>query len=425
MAIVVFLVTLFSFLLLGIPIAFILLICSMALMLVLGNFSPFIMAQTIVTGMNSSPLMAIPFFMLAGEIMSQGGLSKRIVTFANILVGNIDGGLGYATIIASIIFAGLSGSPVADAAALGSILIPMMVTAGYDRDISVALVCAAAIIAPIIPPSVPMIVLGSAVGISVTQCFMAGIVPGLIIGLGLIIIWYIIVKSKKYKGNIIYTKLEKIKIIKDSLPTLLLPIIIVGGIRFGIVTATEAGAVACVYALFISVIVYKEIKFEDLISIAVTSGSSTAIVMFIVGCATSAAWLITMAKIPDQFASMLGPIAENQLLLLIVINLFFIFMGMVMDLTPNLLIFGPVIFPVIIKAGIDPIYFAVLMVYNLCIGLITPPVGTIIYLGCSVGHTKFEKLVKSMMPFIITEFLLLFLFIIFPQLIRVPAAWLK
>jgi tripartite ATP-independent transporter DctM subunit len=425
MALIAFLVTLFAFLPLGIPIAFILLICCMVLMLVLGNFSAFTMAQNIVTGMNSSALMAIPFFMLAGEIMSQGGLSKRIVDFANILVGSISGGLGYATIIASIIFAGLSGSPVADAAALGAILIPMMVAAGYDRDISTALVCSAAIIAPIIPPSVPMIVLGSAVGVSVTQCFMAGIFPGLVIGVGLMVIWYFIVKRKKYKGNISYTREEKKKIFFESLPTLVLPVIIVGGIRFGIVTATEAGAVACVYALLISLFVYKEITLKDLVNIAVVSGSSTAIVMFIVGCATSAGWLITVAKIPDQFAAMLGPVVENQLLLLVVVNIFFMFMGMVMDLTPNLLIFGPVIFPVIIKAGIDPVYFAVLMVYNLCIGLITPPVGTIIYLGCSVGQTKFERLVKSMMPFVIAEFAVLFLFIFIPQLIRVPAAWLK
>lgn len=423
MALAVFLITLFVILPLGIPVAFILVICCIALMHLLGNFSAFTIAHEILTGMNNSSLMAIPFFMLAGELMCQGGLSKRIVDFANILVGRVDGGLGYAAIIASIIFAGLSGSPVADAAALGAIMIPMMVEAGYDRDVSTALICAGAIIAPIIPPSVPMIVLGSAVGISITQCFMAGIVPGILIGVGLMFVWHAVVKKRGYKGNVVYTKAESWKIFKESLPALVLPFIIVGGIRFGIVTATEAGSLACVYAILISLFVYREISLKDLVPIAVVSGRSTAIVMFIVGCATAAGWLITVAKVPDQFAQMLGPVVDNQLLLLLIINVFFMFMGMVMDLTPNLLIFGPVIFPVIELAGIDPIYFAVLMVYNLCLGLITPPVGTILYLGCSVGHTRFEKLVHSLLPFLLTEFLILFLFIFFPQFIRVPASW--
>lgn len=423
MELAVFLITLFCLLPLGIPIAFILLICCAVLMLFMGNFNAFIIAQEIVTGLNSSSLMAIPFFMLAGEIMGRGGLSRRIVDFANILVGRVNGGLGYAAIIASIIFAGLSGSPVADAAALGAILIPMMVDNGYDRDISTGLICAGAMIAPIIPPSVPMIVLGSAVGTSITKMFMSGIVPGLMIGLMLMGMWWIIVQRKGYTGNIHFTGAEKKRVVLESLPALVLPLIIVGGIRFGVFTPTEAGAFACVYALMVSLLVYREISFADLISIAADSGRSTAIVMFIVGCATAVGWLITVAKIPDEFAALLGPLVQHPLLLLIVINVFFIFMGMVMDLTPNLLIFGPVIFPVIIKAGIDPIYFSLLMVYNLCLGLITPPVGTILYLGCSVGQTTFERLVKAIIPFLVIEFVTLFLFILFPALVRVPASW--
>jgi len=392
-------------------------------MLFMGNFNSYIIAQQLVAGTNSFALMAIPFFMLAGELMGRGGLSIRIVSFANILAGKVHGGLGYAAIISSIIFAGLSGSPIADASALGAILIPMMVAQGYDRGTSTALICAGAMIAPIIPPSVPMIVLGSAVGVSIGRMFMAGIVPGLIIGLGLMIVWTIIVKKNKYQDLVTYTREEKKVIIKESIPALFMPILIIGGIRFGIFTPTEAGAFACVYALLISVFIYKEIKLGDMLDIAVQTCKGTAIVMLIVGAATAVGWLITVAKIPDQFAALLGPIAHNQLLLLIVINVFFFFIGMVMDLTPNLLIFGPVIFPVIIAAGIDPVYFGVLMIYNLCLGLLTPPVGTLLYLGSSIGEVSFGTLIKSILPFFAAEIAILFLFTFFPDLIRVPMTW--
>lgn len=423
MELAIFLITLFALLPLGIPIAFILIMCCAVLMVFMGNFNASIIAQQIVAGTNSFALMAIPFFMLAGEIMGRGGLSRRIVDFANILVGRIRGGLGYAAIIASIIFAGLSGSPVADASALGAILIPMMVAKGYDRGTATGLICAGSMIAPIIPPSVPMIVLGSSVGVSIGRMFMAGIVPGIIIGIALMIAWGIIVRKHNYQDTITYKKAEKIQILKESIPALFMPLLIVGGIRLGIFTPTEAGAFACVYALLISLFVYKEVKLKDLLDIAVDSGKGTAIVMFIVGAATAVGWLITVAQIPAQFALLLGPIAHNPLLLLIVINIFFFFIGMVMDLTPNLLIFGPVIFPVVVAAGIDPVYFGVLMVYNLCLGLITPPVGTILYLGCSVGQTTFGKLIKGVMPFLIVEFGILLLFVLFPDLIRVPMQW--
>ncbi|HWQ29452.1 MAG TPA: TRAP transporter large permease subunit, partial [Negativicutes bacterium] len=248
MELAIFLITLFALLPLGIPIAFILIICCAVLMTVMGNFNASIMAQQIVAGTNSFALMAIPFFMLAGELMGRGGLSRRIVDFANILVGRIRGGLGYAAIIASIIFAGLSGSPVADASALGAILIPMMVAKGYDRGTATGLICAGSMIAPIIPPSVPMIVLGSAVGVSIGRMFMAGIMPGIMIGIALMVIWGVIVRKHNYQDTVTYTKAEKMKILKESIPALFMPLLIVGGIRLGIFTPTEAGAFACVYA---------------------------------------------------------------------------------------------------------------------------------------------------------------------------------
>ncbi len=420
----IFVGSLFLFMFFGIPIAFILILCSIVLMIYMGVFDPSIISQQMVMGTNNFSLMAIPFFMLAGEIMAKGGLSRRIVNFANIIVGKLKGGLGYAAILASIIFSGLSGSAVADAAALGAILIPMMYANGYSPERSTGLICAGAMVAPIIPPSIPMIVLGSTVGVSITKMFMAGIVPGLLLGLGLMIAWKVIVKKHGYNDVCTYTKKEQKEIIKDSLPALVMPIIIVGGIRFGIFTPTEAGSFAVIYALLVSILWYKEIKPRDVIGICVDSAGSTAIVMFIVAGATAVGWLITVAQIPNQLAAVLGGMINHPLALMIIINIFLFAMGMVMDLTPNLLIFGPVLFPVIIQAGIDPIYFAVVMVLNLCLGLITPPVGTVLYLGCSVGKITFPQVVKGIMPFLLVEVLVLALLIIFPQLVLVPLKFL-
>ncbi|MDF2519933.1 MAG: dicarboxylate transporter, DctM subunit [Clostridia bacterium] len=420
MEVLVFLVTLFSLLPLGIPIALILVVCSIVLMVFMGNWDPSIISQQMVMGTNNFPLMAIPFFMLSGELMSAGGLSTKIVDFANIAVGRVKGGLGYAAILASMLFAGLSGSPVADAVALGSILIPLMTKNGYKVDRSVGLICASAIIAPIIPPSIPMIVLGTSVGVSVSRLFMAGIVPGIIIGLALMISWFFIVKIDGYNDIRKYTFKESVKILKDSLPALFMPVIIIGGIRGGIFTPTEAGAFAAVYAFLVSVFWYKELKLNQMIEIFVNTAKSTAVVMFIVAAATAVGWFITVAQIPMQVAALFESFIDSPVILLLIINLFFFIIGMVMDLTPNLLIFGPVLFPVIERAGIDPVFFGLIMVFNLCLGLITPPVGTILYLGCSMGDISLGKVVKGVIPFLIVELIILLLFTIFPELILTP-----
>jgi tripartite ATP-independent transporter DctM subunit len=420
MELLTFLLSLFVLLPLGIPIAIVLILCAIALMLVMGNWDSMIISQQMVMGTNNFSLMAIPFFMLAGELMAKGGLSKRIVDFANIIVGRFKGGLGYAAVLASIIFAGLSGSAVADAAALGAILIPLMVADGYQPSRSTGLICSGAIIAPIIPPSVPMIVLGSAVGLSISRMFMSGIVPGIILGIALMITWGFIVKKDGYNTIRHYSRAEIKNILIESIPALIMPMMIIFGIRCGVFTPTEAGAFAVVYAFLVCFFWYKELKMSDVAGIMVSAAKSTAIVMFIVGAATAVGWLITVAQIPNQFAALFGSVMHHQLLLLLIINFFLLLLGMVMDLTPNLLIFGPVIFPVIQQAGIDPYFFAILMVLNLCVGLITPPVGTILYLGCGVGKISFGQVVRGVIPFLLTEFVVLLLYILFPQLILTP-----
>lgn len=419
----VFLVALFSLLMVGVPIAFGLLLVSAVLLLYIGNFTPQLLAQAVVFGANSFTLLAIPFFILAGEIMSAGTISKRIVTFVASLVGHVRGGLGYVVIIASTIFAGLSGSAVADAAALGAILIPMMIQMGYDRATSVALVCASAMIAPIIPPSVPLILYGVSGQASIGRLFMAGIVPGLIIALALMILWYIMAKRNNYPVGKRATIPEILTAFKDSVFALFMPFIIVGGIRFGIFTPTEAGCIAVVYALFISIVVYREMGLHDLKKVFIGTSKTTGQVLLVAAAAMSTAWVVTTAGVPQQVVFALQDLTSTPTILLIVIAVFLILLGMVMDSTPAILIFAPIFMPLIKAAGIDPVYFGIVMVLDLMIGLLTPPVGTVLFVGCGVGNVSLNALVHKLWPFILLEYGVLFLFILIPELVLIPMKW--
>lgn len=419
----VFLVALFSLLMVGVPIAFGLLLVSAVLLLYIGNFTPQLLAQAVVFGANSFTLLAIPFFILAGEIMSAGTISKRIVTFVASLVGHVRGGLGYVVIIASTIFAGLSGSAVADAAALGAILIPMMIQMGYDRATSVALVCASAMIAPIIPPSVPLILYGVSGQASIGRLFMAGIVPGLIIALALMILWYIMAKRNNYPVGKRATIPEILTAFKDSVFALFMPFIIVGGIRFGIFTPTEAGCIAVVYALFISIVVYREMGLHDLKKVFIGTSKTTGQVLLVAAAAMSTAWVVTTAGVPQQVVFALQDLTSTPTILLIVIAIFLILLGMVMDSTPAILIFAPIFMPLIKAAGIDPVYFGIVMVLDLMIGLLTPPVGTVLFVGCGVGNVSLNALVHKLWPFILLEYGVLFLFILIPELVLIPMKW--
>jgi len=420
MELIVFVVALFGLLPFGIPIAVILILCAYSLMAYMGMTDLSVVSQQIVMGTNNFSLMAIPFFMLAGEFMSSGGLSKRIVAFANLAVGRVRGGLGYVAIVASMIFAGLSGSAVADAAALGAILVPMMLANGYRAERAVGLICASAIIAPIIPPSIPMIVLGSSVGLSISKMFMSGIFPGILIGTILVVTWFVIVRIDGYRDVSRYSAKEALSILKDSVPALIMPVMIIGGIRFGVFTPTESGAFAAVYAFLVSAFWYRELKLSDLPQVFLTAAKSTAIVMFIVGAASAVGWYITVAQIPMQIVELFGNFKNTPVALLLMINVFLAGIGMVMDLTPNLLIFGPVFLPVINQLGIDPYFFSLVMIFNLCLGLISPPVGTILYLGCGMGNIRLGSLIKGILPFLAAEIAILLVFILVPSIITVP-----
>ncbi|RPE64809.1 tripartite ATP-independent transporter DctM subunit [Pacificibacter maritimus] len=423
MTLAIFLGVLIGSILLGLPVAFALLLSAMALMLHMDLFSADILAQSLINGVDSFPLLAIPFFLVAGEVMSVGGLSKRIVRMATSLVGHKKGGLGYVAILTAVLLAGLSGSAVADAAALVSILYPMMRKAGYPEGRSVGLLASGGIIAPVIPPSLPLILIGVAGNISIKNLFLGGIVPGLIMGGTLMLVWSVLMRKEDLETMPRADKAERRQALRDGFWALLLPVIIIGGIRFGIFTPTEAAVVAAVYAIFISTVIYREMSLRLMFKVLIRAGRSTAMVMFLVGCAMVAAWLITVAQLPQQLAGMLGPLIDNPRVLMAVIMILVLLVGMVMDLSPTILILVPLLMPVVKMAGIDPVYFGLMFVINCSIGLITPPVGTVLNVVCGVGGVKMSEAVRGVAPFILSYLVILALFVAVPSIITTPMKW--
>ena len=423
MTILVFVSSLLAAMALGMPIAYALIVCAVALMVQLNFFDAQILAQNLLSGTDSFTLLAIPFFMLAGEVMNVGGLSKRIVALALALCGHVRGGLGYVAIIAACILSALSGSAAADAAALGALLVPMMVKAGHDKGKSVGLIASASIIGPIIPPSIAFILLGVTANLSISKLFMAGIAPGLMIGLGLAVAWWIVVRGEDVELRPRASRAERRKALRESAWALGLPVIIIFGLKFGLFTPTEAAVVAAVYALFVSAVVYREMSLRDFYEVFVNSAKITSVVVFMVAAALVSAWLITVANLPAQVVELLSPFMDSPRLLMLMIMILVVVVGTAMDMAPTILILGPVLVPVVVAAGIDPIYFGVLFVINNSIGLITPPVGTVLNVTAGVSRTSMETVIRGVTPFMIAQLLVLALLILFPPLVTVPAAW--
>lgn len=423
MILATFLISLLGSMAIGIPIAFALLVSGLAMMWQMDLFDAQILAQNVINGANSFPLLAVPFFMLAGEVMTVGGLSKRIVNFAMTLVGHIKGGLGYVTILAAVMMAALSGSAVADAAAMTALLLPMMVAAGHDRAQSAGLIASAGIIAPVIPPSIGFIIFGVAANVSITKLFMAGIFPGIMLGGALWFTWWFLVRRQHIKAPPRKSAREVGAAAREAGWALFLPVIIIGGLRFGIFTPTEAAVVAAVYALFVSAVIYRELSFKQLYQVFVSSAKITAIIMLLVAAAMVSAWLITVASLPDRVVELLEPLIDNPKLLLVVCMILIMLVGTAMDMTPTILILTPVLMPVIKAAGIDPVYFGVLFMINTAIGLITPPVGTVLNTVAGVARISMDEVVRGVWPFMLAQFVVMFLFVLFPDLVLVPARW--
>ncbi|HSP25415.1 MAG TPA: TRAP transporter large permease subunit [Saliniramus sp.] len=425
MTIAVFLAALLGAMAIGVPVAFSLMFTGIVLMFYMGIFNAQIVAQNMISGADTFTLLAIPFFLLAGELMNAGGLSKRIIEFAVSCVGHIRGGLGIVAVIAAVIMASLSGSAAADTAALASILIPMMRDAGYNVPRAAGLMGAGGIIAPVIPPSIAFIIFGVAANVSITQLFMAGIVPGLMMAIALVATWMFVSRRENVKPLPRQPWSERAKATGRAGWALVMPVIILGGIRFGLFTPTEAAVVAAVYAMFVGMFIYRELKVSDLYGVFLQAAKTTSIVLFLVAAALVSAWLITSANIPAEISGVIRPLIESPKVLLLVIMLLVLVVGTALDLAPTILILSPVLMPIIREAGIDPVYFGVIFVMNTCIGLITPPVGIVLNVVSGVARVPLGQVVVGILPFLLAQIGVLFLLVLFPELVLTPLRWLR
>jgi tripartite ATP-independent transporter DctM subunit len=424
MTVLVFIVSLLAAMALGMPLAFSLIVSGVALMLHMDNFDTQIVSQNLINGADNFPLMAVPFFMLAGELMNAGGMSRRIVNSAMVWVGHFRGGLGYVAVFAAIVMASLSGSAVADTAALAAVLMPMMRDAGYRMDRSAGLIAAGGIIAPVIPPSIGFILFGVIGGVSISKLFMAGIFPGLMMGFALIVTWWMVAR----KDNVVMAEKvpfkKRISVTVNAFWSYLLAIVIIGGMKMGIFTPTEAAVVAVVYSLFVGLFIYREIKLKDLYRIILSAAKTSSVVMFLVAAALVSAWLITVANIPAQIVEILRPFIDNKTLLMVMLMLLVMIVGTALDFAPTVLILTPVLMPLVREAGIDPVYFGVLFIMNNAIGLLTPPVGTVLNVVCGVGRIPMHDVIRGVMPFLLSQVVVMGSLIAFPSLVMVPLKWM-
>ena len=417
--IIVLVVTFVILLSLGVPISFSIGISSLITMLMSISSLPALttVSERMATGIDSFALLAIPFFILAGQLMNSGGIARRLIDFAKVLVGKLPGGLAFVNIMAAMLFGAISGSAVAAASAIGGFMHPVMKKEGYDDSFSASVNITSATTGLIIPPSNILIVYSLASGgVSIAALFIAGYIPGILLGLSLMIVAGIFAVRHNYKVEFKITFGEAVKKFLDAIPSLLLVIIVIGGIVAGYFTATEASAIAVFYALILSVFIYKEVRFTDLPKILLQSVTTTAIVMLLIGTSMAMSWVMAYENIPQNVAQALITISESKIVILIIINLLLLFVGTFMDMTPAVLIFTPIFLPVAVQLGIDPIHFGIIMVMNLSIGLCTPPVGSVLFVGCSVAGLPITRVIKPLIPFFIAMIATLLLVTYIPEL---------
>lgn len=420
----IFLLVLIGGMVIGMPIAHALVLTGVALMWHLDFFDSQLLAQNLQAGFDNFPLLAVPFFILAGELMNAGGLSRRIIDLARAFVGHIRGGLGFVAIGAAVLLASMSGSAIADTAALATILLPMMRQQNYPPSYSAGLLASGGIIAPIIPPSMPFVIYGVTTNTSISKLFLAGVFPGLMMGIFLILAWWWIARKHQLPSMERVEWGARMKALVNSFWAMMMPVIILGGLKGGIFTPTEAAVVAAVYALFVSMFVYRELTWSQLYEVFLAAGKTTAVVMFLCGAATVTAYMITLADLPAMLADSFSGVMGNPIVFMALMMLFLLVVGTAMDLTPTILIFGPVCLPLAVKAGIDPVYFGFMFIYVGSLGLITPPVGTVQNVVAGVGGLRMETVIKGTTPFLLMYVVLLVLFVLFPMLITGPLRWL-
>ena len=424
-AFIVFVVGMLTLMGIGMNMAFALLLTGAGMAWVMDFWDTQLLAQNMVAGIDSFPLLAVPFFILAGELMNSGGISKRIIDMAQTWVGHIRGGLGFVAIGAAVLMASMSGSALADTAALATILLPMMREHGYPMHRSAGLIASGGIIAPIIPPSMPFIIYGVTTNTSISALFLSGIVPGLMMGAALIVTWKIVLKGMDLKDNPPVPMAGRLRATGRAVWALLMPLIIIGGMKSGVFTPTEAAVVAAFYALVVSLFIHREMQVGQLYGVLTRAAKTTAVVMFLCAGAQVASYMITLADLPGVLGGWLGPLVDNPRLLMAVMMVVLVLIGTALDLTPTILIFAPVMLPIAVKAGIDPVYFGLMFVLNGAIGLITPPVGTVLNVVAGVGRLSMHQVIKGVNPFLLSYTLVLALFVIFPQIVTAPVAWMR
>jgi len=405
-------------LILKVPITFSLVLSSVFTAIYM-NISLLSIVQRMVSGVNSFSLLAIPFFILAGEMMSRGGISRRLIQFSNALIGRFRGGLAQVNILASMFFGGISGSAVADVSSIGTMLIPMMIEKDYDDDFSVAVTVTSACQGVIIPPSHNMIIFALAAGggVSVGKLFLGGVIPGIMLGIALMIITGIIAKKRNYPKEGKYSFKETIKVSIDAFLGMLTMVIIIGGVVSGVFTATESAAVAVVYAFIITFFVYREIPLSALKSILLNALKTLAMVMSLIAAASAFGYLLAFLRIPQKATNLLLTLSNNKIVLLLLINLLLLLLGTIMDMAPLIIICTPILYPVVVGAlGMNPVQFGVMMILNLAIGLCTPPVGSALFVGCAIGKISIEKVTKAMLPFYCAMVVVLLMITFIPQL---------
>ena len=410
---VVFLVTLA----LGFPVAICLGLTSLVALWI-SDVMLSLMAQRIFTGIDSFPLMAVPFFVLAGELMNRGGTTRRLIDFANVLVGRIPGGLAHTNIVASMFFGGISGSAVADAAAMGTILVPGMVRKGYEPGFSAAVTAASSTVGPIIPPSFFMVIMGVTTGLSIGGLFAAGIIPGLMLGFAMMGLSYFMAIRYNYPRETEHFGMRRIgREFLSAGPALLAPLIILGGILGGVFTATEAAAVAVLYAFFLGMVVYRELSIKKLTDIFIQSGTTTAVLLLIIGMANIFAWVLTAEQIPTRIAQAMLSVTENRYLILLFINVLLIFIGMFLEGGAAIIILAPTLLAVAKAVGIIPLHFGLVMVLNIVVGLLTPPLGVCLFVVSGVTGLDLSLIIRSVLPFLAVEFAVLMLVTYLPSII--------
>lgn len=401
---------------LGFPIVFSLAIISFFYLLAF-DIPAITMAQKMISGIDTYALLAVPFFILAGNLMNTGGVTRRLFRFASALVGWIPGGLGHANVLASMIFAGMSGAAIADAGGLGTIEIKAMKDEGFDTKFAAAVTAASSTIGPIIPPSIPMVIYASIANVSVGKLFLAGAVPGIIMGLAMMIMIFIIAEKRKYPVHAKFSVKEASSSLLDGFLPLLTPAIILGGILGGIFSPTEAAIVASTYALVLGVFVYREIKFRDLYHIIIDTVKTTSMVVYIISAAAIYGFLLGREQVPQSVARLLFTISENPYVIIFIIMTFLMIIGCFMETTASLILLTPILVPPIMLMGIDPVHFGVIMVLTLMIGLITPPVGVVLYITSNIAKISFEETTKATLPFLIPLVIVLLMVAYIPDMV--------